>query len=268
MTSSTRVQANRANAKKSTGPRTAAGKARSSQNARKHGLRAQPAVLPRENSAEFGLLIAGLEQQFQPATAVEWNLIHQLADAEWRLRRVPHIEAAVFAKKLHQTREYYDAYPDQLPDDARTVNLFLIGASAANASDVLLKLSRYESRLSHRYFTALQNLRKAPHAPQAHSPGNAPSPHDPSDPASSSHPTRPDRSHAANPPMDQPPIDASTGPNEPNQVSCFQQNAAANEPNRKRISRPKNPSLPARSPQIHSKAVPAEIAGSTSLQEA
>lgn len=44
MTSSRQIAANRANATKSTGPKTANGKRKSSQNAQKHGLAAHPAV--------------------------------------------------------------------------------------------------------------------------------------------------------------------------------------------------------------------------------
>jgi hypothetical protein len=61
MVSPRKLAANRANAKKSTGPRTAAGKARAAQNARRHGLRA--AVLAdggfTEEVKELARLFAG-----------------------------------------------------------------------------------------------------------------------------------------------------------------------------------------------------------------
>ncbi len=55
MVSAAKLAANRANAKKSTGPRTLAGKARAAQNARRHGLRA--AVLA---DAEFTAQVTDL----------------------------------------------------------------------------------------------------------------------------------------------------------------------------------------------------------------
>jgi hypothetical protein len=161
MVTTEQVQANRNNARRSTGPRTAEGKARSSQNALKHGLRAQATVLPGENIDDFHFLVAELENQFQPQSAVEWTLLRQLADAEWRMRRVPQIEAGVFAENLHDARRHYEAHPNQLPGDPEQAELYMIGAMAggdAARSDTLSKLSRYEARLSHRYFKALEHL--------------------------------------------------------------------------------------------------------------
>src|SRR5689334_19539946 len=51
--SARKLSANRANAQKSTGPRTKAGKARSSQNALKHGLSTFYSRLPTECEATF-----------------------------------------------------------------------------------------------------------------------------------------------------------------------------------------------------------------------
>ena len=50
------IRANRENAKKSTGPRTAEGKARVSLNALKHGLLARDTVLPTEQLGEGGTM--------------------------------------------------------------------------------------------------------------------------------------------------------------------------------------------------------------------
>jgi hypothetical protein len=120
-------------------------------------------VLPDENLDDFEFLVSGLEDQFQPQTALEWNLLRQLADAEWRMRRVPSLEAALFAAKLHETVRYYSHFPEHLPEDDAEADLVLIGAAAerdASNGDTLSKLSRYEARLSHRYFKALEHLQK------------------------------------------------------------------------------------------------------------
>jgi hypothetical protein len=66
-TPSARARASRINGAKSRGPRTAAGKARSSRNALKHGLCAQKIlVLPDEDAAAFKALEAALQAELAP----------------------------------------------------------------------------------------------------------------------------------------------------------------------------------------------------------
>ena len=95
MTSQRQFEANRANAKRSTGPRTSDGKARSRMNAVKHGLTAKYIVIGDEDPDEFEALRADLESDFQPSTRLEYELVDRLAGLLWRLRRVPGVEAAL-----------------------------------------------------------------------------------------------------------------------------------------------------------------------------
>ncbi|MHC4795738.1 MAG: hypothetical protein ACYTF1_03755, partial [Planctomycetota bacterium] len=64
------LQANRQNAKKSTGPKTPEGKARSSQNALKHGLLARQILIndddPNEKTEDFDQLLSDLVDELQP----------------------------------------------------------------------------------------------------------------------------------------------------------------------------------------------------------
>jgi hypothetical protein len=92
---SQRLEANRANAKHSTGPKTEAGKSRSKLNALKHGLSAERVVIGDEDPREFEALRAELQRDCQPDTALENELAEQLAGILWRLRRVSAIEAAI-----------------------------------------------------------------------------------------------------------------------------------------------------------------------------
>ena len=75
---SQRLEANRANAKRSTGPRTEVGKSRSKLNAVKHGLSAKTVVIGDEDPRDFEALRAALERDFQPETALESELVDQL----------------------------------------------------------------------------------------------------------------------------------------------------------------------------------------------
>ena len=73
-----RPAANRANAKKSTGPRTATGKATSSRNALKHGLSAPHTFLESECQTAFHTFKDELEQEFQPRTVLQRLLFNDL----------------------------------------------------------------------------------------------------------------------------------------------------------------------------------------------
>ena len=108
MATDKQLQANRANAKKSTGPRTEQGKARSRTNSWKHGLTANRLVIGGEEAREFDELRAALLDDHDPQSAFECELVERLAGILWRLRRVPLFEAAII-----------DARQAQLDDEAR-----------------------------------------------------------------------------------------------------------------------------------------------------
>jgi hypothetical protein len=95
MTSPRQLAANRTNAKQSSGPKSAEGKARSSRNALKHGLVSSEIVIWDEDSDQFEILRAGLEADFQPNSTIEHELVDRLAGLLWRLRRLPALEAAL-----------------------------------------------------------------------------------------------------------------------------------------------------------------------------
>lgn len=88
MSSETRILANQANAQFSTGPRTAEGKARSAQNARKHGLSAQQLSIPTEDREEFGDLLDFYQTEINPTGPIQQTLFDELVNAAWNLRRI------------------------------------------------------------------------------------------------------------------------------------------------------------------------------------
>jgi len=96
MATAAQIAANRRNALKSTGPRTAAGKAASSRNALRHGLTARAAVVLDEDAQDFDRFRAELLTALAPRDAREELLADAAADAAWRLRRSVRAEAAHF----------------------------------------------------------------------------------------------------------------------------------------------------------------------------
>lgn len=94
MTSPSKANANRRNAKRSTGPRSAAGKARSSSNALNHGVLSRHLLLPDEDPAEWAALLGRLLDELSPVGTLEQTLVERIAVALWRQRRVIMAETA------------------------------------------------------------------------------------------------------------------------------------------------------------------------------
>ena len=101
MTSSTaRAEASRRNGARSRGPVSAAGKARSAQNATKHGLRARSVLLGDESGVEFAGFAAALRGELAPAGALQTELAARVVAAAWRARRADRLEAALLERHL------------------------------------------------------------------------------------------------------------------------------------------------------------------------
>ena len=91
-----KIEANRMNSKRSTGPRTQRGKQTAKYNALTLGLFATHVVIPvcdgDDSDAEFQALISGLHQQFQPEGTFEECFVLKIAGCMWRLRRATRCE--------------------------------------------------------------------------------------------------------------------------------------------------------------------------------
>jgi hypothetical protein len=94
MASSTKLAANRENARRSTGPRSPDGKAVSSRNALKHGLLAREVLLASEDARDLEDLEQRLRAVLRPADDLEELLVDRVVSCAWRLRRALQAEAA------------------------------------------------------------------------------------------------------------------------------------------------------------------------------
>ncbi len=109
------LQANRENAKLSTGPRTPEGKATSSRNAVKHGLFARDVLLKsphhNEDPKEFISLLESLFEELKPETQFQEHLVRKIANCLWRSRRAIVAETARINRDLsHVDREVSTDY--------------------------------------------------------------------------------------------------------------------------------------------------------------
>src|SRR5947207_12729613 len=102
--SSRKIEANRRNARKSTGPRTATGKKRVSRNALRHGFYSKWLLVQHrdgnENQAEYDELNVAIQEHYQPVGWLEERWLETIAVWSWRLRRVIRYETGQIARAL------------------------------------------------------------------------------------------------------------------------------------------------------------------------
>ena len=148
MISDKQRRANRENAKKSTGPRTAEGKARSSKNGIKHGLLARDAVMADEDQGEYDRSFQELEENLFPKNAIEFRLVRQIADADWRLLRLTRIEAGLIMQAYTSTSRFdRKHYPDSILPGRDGENQ-LLGKGMQDHMPSLATLARYRTQAS------------------------------------------------------------------------------------------------------------------------
>jgi hypothetical protein len=153
MATEKQIAANRANAKKSTGPNTPGGKYISSRNAATHGCLAESILLPNESAERFRALHTAYLNTFPPESQEMLDLVETLTVARWRLRRIWTLEASNLA--LEQ-RVQADATRGEDPP-TQTVLAVRNLSLPPRSFEVL---SRHEGRCQRAYNQALDRLLK------------------------------------------------------------------------------------------------------------
>ena len=160
-----KLAANRANARKSTGPRTARGKARVSLNALTHAVTARGAVLPFENEDHFFKFADLLRAALEPRGFLQTLMAERLVELAWKLRR------AVKALGNHADRR-----TDKFLDDAIEMRksgdwtgpvpkltgaqMLVDGVEGDKEAVPMLRLDLYADRLQRAFELGLSALRR------------------------------------------------------------------------------------------------------------
>ena len=195
MTSDKKREANRRNARKSTGPRTPEGKSAVRLNAFKHGLLSQEVLLPWEDGEAFQELGEHLRAELQPVGVLQHLHVDRVIAAYWRLRRVNQVEVGLFAwgrsEELREraNREINDYLSSELHDiiiptsteitdekkreealskaqqirseqESEIATLGRIFARDADKANAFSKLSRYETTIERGLYKALHELER------------------------------------------------------------------------------------------------------------
>jgi hypothetical protein len=95
MASDAKIRANRANAQKSTGPRTAAGKDRSRLNATRHNITGIPSLRSGPEKDAFDAYFERLIPGFHATNDVEFELAGRIVDVMFRLARISTLEVNI-----------------------------------------------------------------------------------------------------------------------------------------------------------------------------
>lgn len=102
MTSLRQLEANRRNARLSTGPVTEGGKKQSRKNAVRHGLAAETVIGALEDAEDYAAFELAVTSDYDAQSAVERELVLRLASLLWRLRRATAIESGLFEIEAKQ----------------------------------------------------------------------------------------------------------------------------------------------------------------------
>jgi hypothetical protein len=150
MISQKKLEANRRNAAKSTGPTSDEGKTIASRNSLKHGLYSSNPLLHDEKPAEYQAFRAGLLHALKPADALQHVLADRVIVHAWKLRRTGDIEDAVI-RSFHG-----DWNSDQKTQSGveRIADFFARTGDALQLDHV----SRYEQRMQRSMQAALRQL--------------------------------------------------------------------------------------------------------------
>jgi hypothetical protein len=155
MPSQKQIEANRRNARKSTGPITEAGKAVAKFNALRHGMTAESAVLPYEDHLAYAMLREALLSHYAPANIAEEMLVDVLANSYWRLLRARRVETSTMKLGIQalKQRNGINPAPSNKDDDALAVFF-------ADDNDNMRNQERYHGTIERSYFRAVETLRK------------------------------------------------------------------------------------------------------------
>jgi hypothetical protein len=160
MTSLRQIESNRRNAQRSTGPKTQSGKARSSQNAVRHGLIAETVIGPLEDPADYRAFEQAVTAAYDAETAVERELVLRLASLLWRLRRATSVETGLLQIQCEANTAPDPARPKLPGEVCEVIEIFQAGRGSSGRelarcflrladldNGIFERLGRYEAAL-------------------------------------------------------------------------------------------------------------------------
>ncbi|MGA2771051.1 MAG: hypothetical protein ABSG26_09570 [Bryobacteraceae bacterium] len=169
------LAANRANAAKSTGPRTSEGKHRSAQNARKHGFTASSFAVgvpsgPLEDLDEVANLREDLIAVYHPANSQELFALERIALAQQAILRAARLESGFFTACLNESCDPTTGDPILLINEVLAGNIEITKAQNRNLTlgdgfhrlirqtNSFALLLRYQAQAERQYRRAIEEF--------------------------------------------------------------------------------------------------------------
>jgi hypothetical protein len=149
MNNEKKIVANKLNARRSSGPRTAIGKSNSRRNAAKHGLFSQELLFSDIEKAEFQALHRSLQSQLQPTTALQRVALEEILCCTWRCKLATRQEMQHLRALLDIPRDG-EAEPEEPRASAAMTKWFGSGRRELNEGIRILKALEQVVRLKGR----------------------------------------------------------------------------------------------------------------------
>jgi hypothetical protein len=166
-TSEARVQANKANAAKSTGPKTVAGKEQSRQNSLKHGLTGAGVVLPEADAAEVARRTTEFADDLMVIDEIGLALARRAALNSVRMERAADQQTVALTHRIRQVEA--DFVAPEGADEAEAAKLLdeAVRVAMFDSSKEATLARRYEASAERGFFKAIKELRQMERQAQA-----------------------------------------------------------------------------------------------------
>jgi hypothetical protein len=150
-----RIEASRANGKKSRGPVTEEGKARSSQNSRKHAILASRICLSAEDEEIYCAVFENYEARFQPRDQAEFDLLEEIVFYKFQMRKCWMQQSAALSMQIARDKNVVDSEWSAPTDNDREV---IALENSSKDSKTIVLLQRYARTLSGQAERAIKQL--------------------------------------------------------------------------------------------------------------
>ena len=171
LTPEERAQIARENGAKSKGPVTPEGKAKSAQNALKHGNRAEKlalflppheTVLCNEDRQAYARLIDHITTLYQPANPLAASIVTEIASAQWQIQRFNHCLTIkwnlALARNAAQPLTVAEEMAELQVIDMTTDTLFQSNATVVRLYAEIQRLYRRVATLERRFYAAQRHI--------------------------------------------------------------------------------------------------------------